>query len=171
MREKKSMSSFKFTANVGMHKPSFHIIDRVEFFIPNIEHQVLIPSQDSILAGLVKVLNKNEKYTEYWTYHPHIIVSVSQVGHLIPSYNTRFIVKLGGDQIIKINTFGKPGPLFFEADGELMNVGEQFKRQLEFASQTNKTAPQSVSKNLIVTRQKGFLPTDGRGIAVMKDTI
>jgi hypothetical protein len=162
------MSVFKFTARIGMSKPSFHVIDRVEFYMPEVEHQVLIPSQDAILAGMVKVLNENEKHIEYWTQHPFAVVSVSQTGHLKPTYNTRFIIKLGGEQVIRVNTFGKPGPLFFEADGELMNVGEQFKRQLEFACLTNKTAPQSISKNLIVTRQKGFLPNEGRGISVIK---
>ena len=49
-----------------------------------------------------------------------------------------------------------------------MNVGEQFKRQLEFACLTNKTAPQSVSKTLVVTRSKGFMPSEGRGISVIR---
>jgi hypothetical protein len=162
------MAVFKFTTRVGMHKPSFHVLNRLEWYTASIEDQVLIPSQDSILAGRVKLLSETDTSAEYWTQLPVIIVSVSQSGWQTAHYNTRFIIKLGGEQVIRINTFGKPGPLFFEADGELMNVGEQFKRQLEFACLTNKTAPQSISKTLIVTRQKGFLPTEGRGISVIK---
>lgn len=162
------MAIYKFTARTGMFKPSFHIVDRVEWYTPDTEHQVLIPSQDAILAERVKVLNESEKFIEYWTQYPFVVVSISQSGYKVPHYNTRFVIKLGGEQIIRVNTFGKPGPLFFEAEGELMNVGEQFKRQLEFACLTNKTAPQSVSKNLVVTRQKGFLPNEGRGISVIK---
>ena len=162
------MAVNKFSTRTGMNKPSFHVLDRLDWYIPSIEDQVLIPSQDAILAGMVKLLSATETSSEYWTQHPVIIVSTSQTGWKVPHYNTRFVIKLGGEQIIRINTFGKPGPLFFEADGELMNVGEQFKRQLEFACLTNKTAPQSIAKNLIVTRSKGFMPTEGRGISVIK---
>jgi len=162
------MGAYKFLARTGMYKPSFHILDRIEFFLPVIEDQVLIPSQDALLAGMVKVLNTSDTFTEYWTLHPYIIVSASQSGWQKPSYNTRFVIKLGGEQVIRINTFGKPGPLFFEADGDLMNVGEQFKRQLEFACLTNKTAPQSVAKTLVVTKSKDFVPTEGRGIQILK---
>ena len=162
------MGVFKFSARTGMTKPSFHVIDRLDWYLPSIPDQVVIPSQDALLAGMIKILNENEQFTEYWSTHPFIMVSVSQTGHLKPTYNTRFVIKLGGEQIIRVNTFGKPGPLFFEAEGELMNVGEQFKRQLEFACLTNKTAPQSIAKGLIVTRSKNFLPTEGRGISVIK---
>lgn len=162
------MSVFKFTARTGLNKPSFHIMDRVDFFLPVIDDQVLIPSQDALLAGMVKILNTSETSTEYWSKHPFVVVSVSQSGWQKASYNTRFVIKLGGEQVIRINTFGKPGPLFFEADGALMNVGEQFKRQLEFACLTNKTAPQSVAKTLVITKSKDFVPTEGRGIQILK---
>jgi hypothetical protein len=162
------MGVFKFSARTGMNKPSFHVIDRIEWYLPSIEDQVLIPSQDALLGGMVKVLNSTEASTEYWSKYPFIVVSVSQSGHKVPSYSTRFIIKLGGEQVIRINTFGKPGPLFFEADGDLMNVGEQFKRQLEFACLTNKTAPQSVAKTLVITKSKDFVPTEGRGIQILK---
>jgi len=162
------MSVFKFSAHTGMHKPSFHILNRVEWYVPVIADQVLIPSQDALLAGMVRILNTTETYIEYWSKHPFVVVSVSQSGWQVPSYNTRFIIKLGGEQVIRINTFGKPGPLFFEADGDLMNVGEQFKRQLEFACLTNKTAPQSVAKTLVITKSKDFVPTEGRGIQILK---
>ena len=162
------MSVFKFSAHTGMNKPSFHILNRLEWYVPVTEDQVLIPSQDALLAGMVKILNTSETSTEYWSKHPFVAVSVSQSGWQVPSYNTRFIIKLGGDQVIRINTFGKPGPLFFEADGDLMNVGEQFKRQLEFACLTNKTAPQSVAKSLVIIKSKDFVPTEGRGIQILK---
>ena len=162
------MGVFKFNDKIGANKPSFHVIDRLTFFIQVVEDQVLVPAQDALQAGMVKILNSNDTFTEYWTQHPYIIVSTSQVGHKVPSYTTRFIIKLGGEQVIRINTFGKPGPLFFEADGELMNVGEQFKRQLEFACLTNKTAPQSVANSLVITKSKDFIPTEGRGIQILK---
>jgi len=162
------MAIYKFSAHTGMHKPSFHILNRVEWYVPVIADQVLVPSQDALLAGMVKILNTSETSTEYWSEYPFIVVSTSQSGWQVPSYNTRFVIKLGGEQVIRINTFGKPGPLFFEADGDLMNVGEQFKRQLEFACLTNKTAPQSVAKTLVITKSKDFVPTEGRGIQILK---
>jgi hypothetical protein len=162
------MKIHKFSVHTGMNKPSFHVLDRMEFYIPVIEDQVLIPSQDAILAGMVKLLSTTDTSSEYWTQLPFVVVSVSQSGWQKASYSTRFIIKLGGEQVIRINTFGKPGPLFFEADGDLMNVGEQFKRQLEFACLTNKTAPQSVAKTLVIMKSKDFVPTEGRGIQILK---
>ncbi|MDQ1281490.1 MAG: hypothetical protein QG670_2755, partial [Thermoproteota archaeon] len=113
------MAVNKFLARTGMNKPSFHVLDRLEWYTASIEDQVLIPSQDAILAGMVKLLSATDTSAEYWTQLPVIVVSVSQSGWQKPHYNTRFIIKLGGEQVIRINTFGKPGPLFFEADGEL----------------------------------------------------
>ena len=158
----------RFTCHGGMDKPSFHIIDRLAWFIPDIEHQVAIPSEDAILSCRVRVLNENPKSSEYWTKDEYIMVSVSQMGYKVGNYTARIIIRLGGDTITKIDSFGKPGPLYFEAHGKVMVIQDILRQQLEFAYKTKQTAPKALIRSLITTRDPGCNASEGRGIHITK---
>jgi hypothetical protein len=161
---------FRFSVNPGMNKPSFHIIDRLEWFIVDIEEKVSIPSQDAILAGRVKVLNKNVKFSDFWTKESLLMISVSQQGWQKATYNSRFIVKLGGDEIVRIDCFGKPGPLFFEGEGKILDTAAIIKYDLDFACDSKRTAPAVIARKLVTTSEEGFTAsTLGRGIHIMKE--
>jgi hypothetical protein len=159
---------YKFMVRDGLAKPSFHIIDRLSWFLLDKEKKISISSSEAIATGRVKILNKNDMFTDFWCKEPFIMVSVAQNGHRIPSYISRYIVRLGGNSVIRIDTFKKPGPLFFEADGELLEAGEIIKNGLEFACESKRTAPRVISMSVVSTRERGYAPTEGRGIHIVK---
>ena len=157
---------YKFSCQTGMTKPNFHVIDRLDWFFIDKENKVSIPSTEAILTEKVKILNKNNMFTDFWSREPYILVAVSQQGYKVGNYRARIIIKLGGTRLTRIDTFIEPGPLFFEAAGKVMDTNDIIEEGLNFIGGEKKAAPKVIVRSIISTRDPGYRPNEARGLFV-----
>ena len=162
--------AYNFMCQKGITKPSFHVMNRLDWFFLDRDNKITIPSTEAIITEKVKVINQNELFTDYWTRNPYIMISVTQQGYKVGNYAARVIIKLDTvGKIVRVDTFEKPGPLFFEAIGKVLETKEIIDEGLAFVGGEKKAAPKVIVRSIISTRDPGYRANESRGLFVTKE--
>lgn len=160
-----------FHANQGMQRRSFHIVDSLFVYAIDSDTAKLTKCGDAITNGRFSCHSKANGGKQYLTKDQYVMIEVSQNGYKQPTYNSRFIIKLGGDWITKVTSFTEDrlhptDNLYFEAQGKLLNPEDVIKLGMSFVFNKTRTPPKEIERSLIsVTRVK---PTQNRGITILK---
>lgn len=160
-----------FNTNQGMQRRSFHVVDSLFVYAIDASTAKLTKSGDAVTNGRFASLSGKNGSKQFLTKDKYVVVEVSQNGYKQPTYNSRFVVELGGDYITRIksftgNLFPSNDELFFEAIGKPISADEVIRLGLDFVFNTTRTPPIEIEKAIVtITPTKASL---SRGIAILK---
>lgn len=160
-----------FKANHGMQRRGFHVVDSLFVYAIDAASATLTKCGDAVSKGKFAALQCSGGGQQYLTKDKYVAVSVSQNGYKMPTYNSMFIIELGGDYITKVKAYGAGIPhnkddLYFEALGKPVSPAEISKLGMDFIFKNTRTPPKDVEHALItITPTKA---TQSRGIAILK---
>ena len=159
-----------FNTNQGMQRRSFHIVDSLFVYAIDASASKLTKCGDAVTTGRFASLTGKNGSKQYLTKDKYVVVEVSQNGYKQPTYNSRFIVELGGDYITRIKSFtnniATTGDLYFEALGRPVSPDEIVRLGMNFIFNNTRTPPKEVEKAIV-----SVMPTKAtlsRGIAITK---
>ena len=161
-----------FKANHGMQRRGFHVVDTLFVYAIDAATSTITKCSDTASRGRFAALQCSGGGKQYITRDKYVAVGITQNGYMQPSYNSMFIVELGGDYITKIRTFGatislSKDDLYFEAIGKLLKPEEIAALGMDFIFKNTRTPPKEIEKGIgTVIPTKA---TQSRGLAITKN--
>lgn len=160
-----------FNTNQGMQRRSFHVVDSLFVYAIDTATAKLTKCGDALTHGRFASLSGKNGSKQFLTKDKYVVVEVSQNGYKQPTYNSRFVVELGGDYITRIKSFtgnlmASADDLFFEALGKPLGPDEIIKLGMDFVFNTTRTPPKEIERAII-----SIMPTkatQSRGMAILK---
>lgn len=93
---------------------------------------------------------------EYYTKCDFALVTITQGGVKVPNYKANFLVKFEEGTQLKLITFTRGSPLYFETEGILIHPNAESLKSIELTKQleTIKVPPIHIIKQLVEIKEK-----------------
>lgn len=163
-----------FNTNQGMQRRSFHIVDSLFIYAIDVAESKLTKCGDAVTKGRFASLSGVGGSKQYLTKDKYVVVEVSQNGYKQPTYNSRFVIELGGDYITHIKSFtsnliASKDDLYFEALGKPVSPDDIIKLGMDFIFKSTRTPPREIERAIVsITPTKA---TQSRGISIIKQGV
>lgn len=158
---------YTFKAKYGMRKRNFHVIDTLFVYAIDSNSNTIIPCPDAVTRKIFAMMEKDKFFTK----EKYLLVCVTQKGYKIPTYESNFVMELGGDCITKIGSYGEKyhfqQELYIEALGKILSPQEIVEAGLGFLKNSTKIAPKEIQQSIISVRKTKA--TQNRGLVIAKE--